>query len=425
VTGPRSSMFTSVRRPPRRRWWRGIKIVLVLVLTVVLVAAALVGVVWAEASLRLGGEEVPALHADAEALGDAAPTAPERATTVLVAMVEEHDATAPRPAPLAGPVALVQVADSREEVAVLALPPALQVEVEDLGSVALTDVHREGGGDLLVRAVTDYTNVRIDHVVVASQDALPRLTDALGGVERCGTTGCRVLDADAVRAETMEGDDADRALAAAEIVRGLSAEVGTATPLRHPLRSRSVIGAVSDEVATDVSLRGTGLLEMAERLATPRPVEVAVLPGIRNPETEQLLVPPERAAVLFQHLQQGTPLEGDAELEEQALLPEDVLVGVLNGTGTAGFAGRIESQLEGAGFEVAGTDNASSFDHEQTVVLYDTDEPDAEVAAILIAEQLEGASLQASETPLSVDGDRVHVQVTIGADLDDGDEDDA
>jgi hypothetical protein len=243
-------------------------------------------------------------------------------------------------------------------------------------------------------------------------------------VERCGSAGCRVLDADAVRAETMEGDDDDRALASAEIVRGLAAEVGPATPLRHPLRSRSVIGAVSDEIATDVSLRGTGLIEMAGLLATPRPVEVAVLPGIRNPESGQLLVPPERAAVLFQHLQQGTPLEGDPELEEQALLPEDIVVGVLNGTGTAGFAGRIESQLESAGFDVAGTDNATSFDHAQTVVLYDAGEPDAEVAAILVAEQLEGASLQASESPLSVDGDRVHVQITIGADLDDGDDGD-
>jgi hypothetical protein len=423
VTGPRSSPFTSVRRPPRRRWWRGFKVFLVVTLTVLLVAVALVGVVWAEASLRLGGEEVSALHGDADALGDAAPSAPQGATTVLVAMVEEHDATAPRPAPLAGPVVLVQVSETREEIAVLALPSQVQVDVEDLGGVSLAEAHREGGADLLVRAVTDYTNVRLDHVVVASQDALPRLTDALGGVERCGDGGCRVLDADAVRAETMQGDDGDRVLASAEVVRGLADAVGATTPLRHPLRSRSVIGAVSDEVVTDVSLRGRGLLDVADGLGTQRPLQVAVLPGLRNPETEEMLVPPEQAAVLFQHLQQGTPLEGGTAVEEVDLLPEGVRVGVLNGTGTAGLAGRIESQLQSAGFDVVGTDNATSFDHEQTIVTYDASEPDAEVAAILMAEQLDGASLQASESPLRIEGDEVHVQVTIGADLDDGEDD--
>jgi hypothetical protein len=421
VTGPRSPLFTSVRRPPRRRWWRGVKVFLVVTLTIALLAAALVGIVWAEASLRLGGQDVPALSSDADALGDTAPQAPDGATTVLVALVEEHDATAPRPAPLVGPVALVQVSDTRDGIAVLALPLEIEVEVEDAGGVPLREVHREGGVDLLVRAVTDYTGVRLDHAVVASQDALPRLTEALGGTERCGDGGCRVLDADAVRAETMDGDDGERVLAAAEVVRGLAGEVGTATPLRHPLRSRSVIGAVSDEVLTDVSLRGTRLLEVADQLSTPRPFEVAVVPGVRNPESEQLIVPPERAAVLFQHLQQGTALEGETDVEALDLLPEEVTVGVLNGTGTAGLAGRIESQLQSAGFDVVGTDNASSFDHDQTLITYDASESDAEVAAILMAEQLDGASLQPSESPLLLDGDRVDVQVTIGSDLDDED----
>lgn len=418
VTGPRSSPFTSVRRPPRRRWWRGVKIALLVVLTVALLAVALVGVVWAEASLRLGATDVPALASDDAALGDAGPRAPADARTFLVALVEERDPTAPRPAPLAAPVALVQVAADRDEVAVLALPRTLPVTVDDDGALPLDDVHRDGGLDRLVRAVTDYTGVRVDHAVVASLDALPRMTEALGGTERCGDAGCRVLDAAAVRAEIAGGDETAQITAVAETLRGLAAQVQATTPLRHPLASRAVIGAVADEVATDVSLRGTALLDAARTLATPRPVSVAVLPALRNPDSGELLVPPEQAAVLFQHLQQGTPLDGAGEVERLDLLPEDVRIGVLNGTGTAGLAGRIESQLTGAGFPVAGTDNAVSFDHEETVVAFDADDADAELTAVLVAEQLDDATLQPTTSPLLIDGERVAVQVTIGADLD-------
>jgi hypothetical protein len=422
VTGPRSPLFTSVRRPPRRRWLRGVKILLGVTLTIVLIAAAVVGVVWAESTIRLGGDDVAALTGDLEALGAEGPSAPDEATTVLVALVEALDETEPRPAHLAGPVALVQVADSRDDVAILALPKELEVAVEDEGDLPLDDVHQRGGLDLLVRGVVDYTGVRIDHAVAASVDALPRLTSALRGTERCSQTGCRVLDADAVRSEITQDDPEEQTLAVAETARGLARQLDATTPLRHPLRSRSVVGVLSDEVVADVSLRGRRLLRVAEAIDTTRPLSVAVLPGLRNPETGRLLVPPEQAEVLFQHLQQGTPLEGAREVDEGELLPEGITVGVLNGTGTAGLAGRIESQLQGAGFAVAGTDNASSFDVEQTLVTYNAEDPAAEVAAILVAEQLDGAELEGTDSPLLVEGDPVDVQVTIGADLDDEDE---
>jgi hypothetical protein len=45
-------------------------------------------------------------------------------------------------------------------------------------------------------------------------------------------------------------------------------------------------------------------------------------------------------------------------------------VQVLNGSGASGQAGRAATELRAAGFKVAGTGNATSFAHSQSVVLY-------------------------------------------------------
>jgi hypothetical protein len=419
VSGPSSSVFRSVRRPPRRRWLRTVKIVFSTVLVLALLAVGVVGAVWAEAWLRLGGERLASVSGDIEALGPDGAQAPGDATTVLVALVEEHDPTTAGGAPLAGHVALVQASAQREEVAVVLLPAALEVGIDGEGELPLDEVHQRGGLDLLTRGVVDYTSVAVDHAVAATLDAMPQLTAALRGVEHCDDAGCRVLDADAVAAMTDQQDPIERAEALGAVVQGLAAQLSPVTPLRSPLRSRSVISTLSSEVVTDASLRGTRLLDTAGALAEPRPLAIGIVAGVVNPDTNRLVVRPEQAETLFQHLRQGTPLEGDDLAASVDVVPEDVGVAVLNGTGTAGLAGRIESQLQGAGFQSVGTDNAPRFDHERTVVAYGAEDPDAEVAAVMIAQHLGDVELDPRERPPSFDGESVHVLVIVGQDLDD------
>jgi hypothetical protein len=423
VSGPSASVFRSVRRPPRRRWLRTTKVVLAVLAVVLVLLVAMVGVVWGEAWLRLGGERVPTLDTDVQALGEDDPRAPAGATTVLVTLVEDHDPTTVGGGSLVGPVALVQAGDAREDVAVVLLPAALEVAVDGEGTVALDAVHRQGGVDLLARAVMDYTGVALDHAVIATADALPRLTAAVRGVERCDDSGCRVLDAGAVRAATLEGAPADQAEVVADVVRGIAQQVRPMMVLRSPLRSRAVVTTLSEEVVTDVSLRGTRTLDLAEALGSSRPLTVATLPGVVNPDTERLVVRPEQAETLFQHLRQGSPLDGEATGDPTEAVPDDVTVGVHNGAGVAGLAGRIESQLQSAGFTVLGTDNATRFDHETTTVAYGEGEPDAEMVAILLAELLGGVELDPRERPPSFEGGPVDVLVTVGEDLDDGEDD--
>ncbi len=419
MSGPSSSVFRSVRRPPRRRWLRTVKIVLSTVLVLGLLAVGVVGAVWAEAWLRLGGDRLASVSGDIEALGPDGAQAPGDATTVLVALVEEHDPTMAGGAPLAGHVALVQATAQREEVSVLLLPAALEVGIDGEGELPLDEVHQRGGLDLLTRGVVDYTSIAVDHAVAASTEALPQLTNALGGVEHCDDAGCRVLDADAVAVMAGDRDPVARAEAVGAVVQGLAARVSPTTPLRSPLRSRSVISTLSSEIVTDASLRGTRLLDAAQALSEPRPLAVGVVAGIVNPDTSRLVVRPEQTETLFQHLRQGTRLEGDDLAERDDVVPDDVGVVVLNGVGTAGLAARIESQLQGAGFQTVGTDNAPRFDHERTIVAYGADDADAEVVAVMIAEHLGDVELDPRERPPTFEGEPVQVLVTVGQDLDD------
>jgi hypothetical protein len=72
-------------------------------------------------------------------------------------------------------VALVQTGGPRgEDVAVLLLPAQLPVSVDGDAPTPLAQVHAEGGSDLLLRTVVDYTEIDVDHVVTGSVDALPR-----------------------------------------------------------------------------------------------------------------------------------------------------------------------------------------------------------------------------------------------------------
>jgi hypothetical protein len=405
--------------------------VLVGLLLVALVLAVLValtgGLLWTYAWARLGGTDLPSLAAEGdEALGAGGATSPDGTTTVLVALTAPRDDTDPAGAPLVGPVALVQTGGPRgADAAVLLLPAQLPVSVDGDAPMPLAAVHAEGGPDLLLRTVVDYTQVDVDHVVTGSVEALPRLVDALGPVEVCDPTTCREVTGDEVAATlaTLTGsavEPADAAAAVEELAAVLRALGGSTDALdlvTSPLGSKRAIDVLATDVTTDVGLRGGVALPIIERLAEVREVTVVQLPSVLNPDTGELLLLPEQAATRFAVLREGgvptaTPADDEAELLAGAT------VAVQNGTGTAGYAAKLEAQLAAAGVTVVGTENAPTFDVERTQVAYGPDDPAAEAAAIVLARELGDVDLVALERQPTFEGSPVAVLVVGGADLD-------
>lgn len=422
MTGSRQLVFSSARRAKRPRWTRILQWMLVLLVVAVVLVGLVAAALWGYAWTRLGGDEVPALVADVEALGAEGARAPGTATTFLVATTAPRDPTIPRGPELVGPVWLLQVGGPREVPALLLLPEDLPVSVDGAGVATLAEVQVAGDGDGLVRAVTDYTGVRIDHLVSAEEDVLPQLIGHLGPVEVCDDgAGCREVDADLARRELADASPETRAALTASLLRGVAATTTTWDRLRSPVATKRGIDTVAG-VHTDVSLRGTGLLDLARVLEDAPSPEVATLPLLRNPQTGSSVLL-EQAETIFQRFAEGAPLDGAVGDDGLQQVIGEVEVVVLNAAGIPGLAGRIEARLVAAGFLVTGTGNATAFEEgAPSVIRYVEGDQAAEATAILLGERLPDAGLEPVDRLSDFEGGPVRVQVLAGADLDDHDD---
>ena len=379
--------------------------------------ATLVGVLWFVGSNQLRGVPLAALRDDVLMLGAAGARAPEDATTVLLLLVEPLDPTVPRPSPLVAPPVILQLGGAREEPAALVLPPDVEVLVDGQGLMPLADIQRELGADRLARAVIDYTEVRLDHVVVLSTDALPDLVRLLGPLEVCGGWGCDEPTPDDVRAWLRTPDTEVALERGAAVVRALSTRVDTELFVRRPLLGREVVEVLSSQVLTDVDLGIRRLLDLAPGATEPVRLDVDRLPMVRNPSTGELVVLEESAMLRFQRLREGLPFEDIDPAEDVERLRSVTGVVVLNGAGVAGLAAQYEAELLGAGFVVEGTGNDTRFDRERTVITYLRGDREAEPVAFLLAERFPTALVEAADAPPSFEGAPVAIAVILGRDL--------
>ncbi len=403
------------RRSPARVLRASLR-VLVVLLVVALLWAAVLTVLWLYGASRLESQPFAALRDDVLLLGAAGARAPEDATTLLLVPVETMDPTVPRPPVLAAPPAIVQIVPGRAEPSVLVLEPTLEVLVDGSGAMTLEAVQRELGADRLAQAVIDYTEVRLDHVVIVSEELLPGLVRILGPLEVCGAAGCTVPTPDDVRAWQRGDDPAEVLRTGADVLRAVAGAVDARTLATSPFAARRAIDLVAGQLITDADLGPRELLGLLPALAAVRRLDVDTLPLVRNPTTGALVVLEESAMLRFSRLQDGLPLAGIDPAQDLDRLRSVVDVAVLNGAGVVGLAALVEADLSAAGFEVVGTGNDVRFDREETIISYRAGDAEAEPVAFLLVEQLPGARVEAVERELTLDGRPVSIVVILGRD---------
>lgn len=373
--------------------------------------------VWGTTWFALDGDEVSTLRPDVLSLGATGARAPEDATTVLIALTAPMDPTRPRPPELAGPILLVQVGAGRELPAVLVVPTSLVVTVDGVGELTLEEVQAEGGVDLVVRALMDYSEVRLDHAVALSVDLLPGLVRVLGPIEVCGVLGCTTPTPDEVRAWQSDPDPTEAVRRAADVVRAVSGALTLREAVTSPIATRRAVRLIDTQAATDVPLRVAPLLRLATAFGEPVRLDVEVLPVVANASTGRSVVLAEAAMLRFQRLQQGGGFEGIDPVLDMAELKREVDVAILNGAGIDGLAAAVASELTAGGFTIAGTGNAPGFEEARTVVRYRAGDDRAEQVALLLAEALDGAMVEPGERTPALEGAVVGIEVTIGTDL--------
>ena len=183
-----SQGFSLARRRPSVRILRVVLRLTIGAIILALLWGAFVGVLWLVGSSRIEGVPLSSLRDDVLMLGASGARAPEESTTILVLLVEPLDPTVLRPTPLAAPPIILQLGGDREVPAALVLPESIEVLVDGRGLMRLDEIQRELGADRLARAVIDYTEVRLDHVVALSTEAL-RASSACSGHSRCAVAG--------------------------------------------------------------------------------------------------------------------------------------------------------------------------------------------------------------------------------------------
>lgn len=373
--------------------------------------------VWATTWFALDGDEVSTLRPDVLSLGATGARAPEDATTVLVALTAPMDETRPRPPELAGPILLVQVGAGRDLPAVLVVPSSLVVTVDGSGELELDEVQAQGGIDLVVRALMDYSEVRIDHAIALSVDLLPGLVRALGPLEVCGVLGCTTPTPDEVRAWQVDPDPTEAVRRATDVVRAVSGALTLQDTALSPIATRRAVRLIDAQAVTDVPLRVAPLLRLSAALTEPVRLDIEVLPVVADPSTGRSIVLAEAAMLRFQRLQQGQGFEGIDPVLDMAELKREVDVAVLNGAGIDGLAAVVAEDLAAEGFVIAGTGNAPGFEEVRTVIRYRAGDDRAEQVALLLAEALEGALVEPGERTPTLEGEVVGIEVTLGTDL--------
>lgn len=412
-----SQGFSLARRRPSVRILRVVLRLTIGAIILALLWGAFVGVLWLVGSSRIEGVPLSSLRDDVLMLGASGARAPEESTTILVLLVEPLDPTVLRPTPLAAPPIILQLGGDREVPAALVLPESIEVLVDGRGLMRLDEIQRELGADRLARAVIDYTEVRLDHVVALSTEALPSLIRLLGPLEVCGGWGCDEPTPDDVRAWQRDPDPAVVLARSTAVLRALASDLDVSMFVRSPLLGRAVVSVLAEQVVTDVDLGIRRLLELAPGIGVPTRLDVDRLPMVRNPTTGELVVLEESAMIRFQRLRDGLPFDAIDPVEDVERLRSVTQVAVLNGAGVAGLAALYEAELRSAGFVVVGTGNDERFDRERTVINYLRGDREAEPVAFLLAEQFPTAAIEAIDGPVLYEGAPVAIIVRLGREL--------
>jgi LCP family protein required for cell wall assembly len=299
----------------------------------------------------------------------------------------------------------------------------------------LNSAFEAGGAPLMVKTVQGLTGVTINHYVEMNFNGFLQMVDAVDGVEVClakpmqdkksglnlpaGRQTVRGPQALAyVRARYVDPTaDLGRMKRQQKFVASLVKKATSVDTLLNPVRLDSFLTAVAGSITTDTGLGRDEMLALADRLKGTNPGNVAFMTvplagDKRVPHIGDVLMwDKAKAATLFDAINHDKPIVPPVSATASpapvvTVAPGQVRLQVLNGTATAGLAGRASSDLAGIGFAIAApAGNAPAPVGAATVIAYD---PRFDQSAKTVAAAIPGSTLTA------VSGLGRTIQVTVG-----------
>jgi polyisoprenyl-teichoic acid--peptidoglycan teichoic acid transferase len=320
-------------------------------------------------------------------------------------------------------IMILRIDPESRQAALLSLPRDLWVPIAgtDSNQRINTAIDR-GGPRLLIRTIDEYLRIPIHHYVQVDFASFQGLVEAIDGVpvyvphpardRQTGLNlgeGCVTLNPEQALAyvrsrhyeERIDGDwvtdpssDLGRIARQQDFIRrALSRAIDKGA--RNPRKLDRLINVGLDGITVDDALTANDIFRLGNRFRRFDPedlVSYSVPVEQDNVGEAQILRLVEDEAEQVLSIFRGDPEPETEESDDDKATPASVRLQVLNGSGEPGQASDAARELGAAGFNVSRTGEATSFDHERTLVQYPAGQRDA---ADLVARWLvSGAQLE-------------------------------
>ena len=311
---------------------------------------------------------------------------------------------------------VLRVDPRTEQAWLLSIPRDLWVPIADgQGKGRINQAFNEGGPERLIKTIQQNLEIEIHHYVQVNFAGFKKLVDAVDGVPvyfpaaardmnsglRVDHPGCIVLDGSQALAyararhyQYMEngrwrtdptGDINRMARQQNFIRRALKRSI--AKGVRNPVKLNELLNVATDNVKVDSELSNNDIFRLGRRFRAVEPdtVQTLTLPTrIGNVGGASVLFLDDAADEVLRVFRDGTPPGGES------VLPSEVRVRVLNGTGVPGQAGQVSEILTQVGFNNAGAGDAERSDFERTTIRY---APGKEAQADLLRRHLQSGAV--------------------------------
>lgn len=287
------------------------------------------------------------------------------------------------------------------------------------------------GPDLMMETIRRHTGLKIHHYVEINFSSFQRIVDAVGGVRLCvdrayndkesglivKKPGCQIfggrlaLGFVRMRKQDPRGDFG-RIERQQQFMRVLMSKIKSVDVLTNPFAIKKLADAVAKGVITDDQLDLGEVQGIANKVADFKDsnVDFRVVPSYPDyiGGVSYVIQKDSEAKPLYKALKNDTELPDFGKTGASIPKPEDVKIAILNGTSTAGLAGKVRDKLEAAGFDVREIGNAKRRDYTKTTIFYKFG---AEAKAGLVNEKFPGANVQEGSAKQEYD-----ILIILGAD---------
>lgn len=308
--------------------------------------------------------------------------------------------------------------------AVVFVPVGLLLDVPGYGSSPLGAAYQYGATALVEASVENALSIQVDGAAAVSDAGLGAWLERSGGLTL--DVPARLIERADDGSATVRFEPGEQFLDGVRLAEYWAFREDGGTELETFPRQQQVLSALLAQSAQDPATIDRLLADQAAQL------ETTADPQELRPVLEQLSAASQEAQLGFSLLP-VVPFGGDEggaetyRLDDEALgfvnglladpgpegRADEVRVQVLNGVGRPGIGQEVDRALEGGGFRIELSDNASNFDFTETQILIYTETPELMAAARAVRDRLGVGTILVSRQPQSV----VDLTIVVGADF--------